>query len=292
MSDEERRAAQGTVDARSWDTGERRPDQCLTLVRPLVVLDVETHDKVPPEQAFICQLGFIKYYHDGREPYAYKTLVKPPVPISAGATGVHSITNEQVNQEGVPTFADLATLLAAGFRSCDYSGYNGYFDLNVIDREMRRARVSWSFDDAFVIDPNRIWQVGAPRTLGGAVKEFLNREPTAAHDAFGDVLDCAALIPAMLDRFGFTPTPQALHDMCFGDRIDIDGKFKYVDGVPTCVFGKRWNGTAMRDIDRGYYKWIIESDFSPSTKKHAMNAMNGIFPPEKPKDATGSESEA
>jgi DNA polymerase-3 subunit epsilon len=148
----------------------------------------------------------------------------------------------------------------------------------------------WSYHGAHMLDAYRLWQVMSGRTLGDAVREFLNREPTEAHSASGDNGDTLEVLKAMFERWPNLPrSMRELHAMCFKNddrRIDEDGKFVWVqeiiDGtvtyVPTCGFGKKWNGFPMKDVHRSYYEWIVNSEFGPDTKRVARDAMNGVFP--------------
>lgn len=250
----------------------------LKLDRPLVCLDVETHAKLPPEKGRICELGFKIFYPDDRPPKAWESLIDPTVPIDSDATTVHGITDTDVF--GKPRFQDLAENLLLGFNDCDFCGYNIRFDLRAIHAEMLRAGKTWSYENARLIDALRIWQVGKPRTLSDAVREFCGREPTDAHRALADTEDAIDATVGMLERFTEMPrTVQALHDLCFKDavRIDAEGKFQWMNGKPCIAFGKH-SGTPINRLDPNYLQWILKSDFPPDTKKIVDAALRGVFP--------------
>lgn len=258
--------------------------ELLTLERPLVCLDVETHDKVPPEKAHICELGFKIFYHDGRPPKIWESFIKPGVPIAPGAEEVHGISNADVAD--APFFSAIAKNLASGFRDCDFLGYNVRFDLRVISAEMQRAGVQWTYEGARIIDPFRLWQVAVPRSLADAVREFAGREPTNSHRALADVEDAIDAAAGMLTRWGHLPKQlQELHDLCFSDttRVDPDGKFIWNNGVACISFGKH-AGTAIDRVDRSYLQWMAtKGDFSPEVKRIATEALAGVYP--KPKES-------
>lgn len=252
----------------------------LKLDRPLFIVDVETHDKVPPERSHIVELSF-ELWKPGAEIFEkeWSTLVKPPVPISAGATGVHGITNEMV--ENAPKWEDLAKNIAHGFQNCDFSGYSVKFDMRVLDAEMKRVRVEWTYKGARLLDPYKLWIKVRPRTLAGCLKEHVGREPTQAHRARGDVIDARDALLGVLAKYKdeIPETVQGLHDYAFKEPhfIDSDGLFVWVEGVPTCNFGKH-KGVAMANMPKHYFRWITEQGFAPDVKHLAAEAIEGRLP--------------
>lgn len=249
----------------------------ITLERPLIALDVETHDLCPPEQAYIVELGFVKISPGVPEPKKWVTYIKPDLPITKEATHVHGITNELV--ASAPRFNQLAANLNKGFSGSDFCGYNIRFDLRVLQTDMARAGINWSSKDVRMLDALQLWRVAMPRTLSHAVEEFLKRKPTEAHRALGDAEDALAVAEAQLRRFQQLPRDiQLLHDLCFSsNNVDPDGKFIWKDGVVVCNFGK-WSKTPLAQLPKSYCEWIVKSDFTPDVKELVQNALNGILP--------------
>jgi DNA polymerase-3 subunit epsilon len=250
------------------------------LTRPLIAMDVETHDKVPPAQAHIVELGFLIMYPDEREPKRWCQLINPGVPIDPGATAVHSITNEDVKE--APLFSQLADNLAKGFTNCDYVGYNINFDLQVMQGEMDRAKVKWSYTNAHLFDPMHLWRVIEPRTLSDAVRRFLDREPTDAHRAIGDAEDALEVGLKLLELFPakLPKDMKRLHDLAFRkDPLWIDSQGKLIwKGNEACInFGKH-QGVALRLVPRSYLEWLAGSDFPTDTKLIIGDCLFGKFP--------------
>lgn len=251
----------------------------LVLTRPLVWLDVETHAKVPPDQARIIEIGYEKIHPDGTA-RKFSTLIDPRVHIHDDATEVHGIRNEDVF--GQPTFQVLAEEILRELTDVDFAGYNVNFDLQVMKGEADRsyARI-WSYDGASIVDPLRIWQVKRPRRLENAVKEFLGREPRQAHRALDDALDARDVLEAMMSRFELPTTPIELHALAFPvdpSWVDKEGKIIWRQGVPVLAFGKQHNGWALKDVPPGYLRWIIANNFHSSTKEIARDALEGRYP--------------
>jgi len=254
----------------------------LTLTRPLIALDVETHANVPPEEARICEIGFYMLFHDERPPKSWVSFVNPDLLIDPEAQAVHGITNEQVSH--APRFKQLAPSLAKGFRECDYCGYNVNYDVRVIRAEMLRAGVPWSLGDARLLDPFRIWRLAEPRTLTDAVRRFLGRDPAQAHRAFEDAKDALDVALAQLEIFQQLPRDlQELHDRCFDKErhfVDPDGKFIWTEtGEVQINFGKHGRTkTLLKALPRSYLVWMYKGDFSAEVKAIVNDALLGTFP--------------
>ena len=255
--------------------------QLVQLDRPLAIIDTETHAIVPPEQARIVDLGLRVVYPDDRPDRIFESLINPGVPILPEATAVHGITNEDVADK--PRFKQYAKALLEHLNGADICGYNGRFDIRVTMGEFARNGFDWAIVGARIIDPLRLWQIAQPRSLTDAVREFLRREPGDAHRAGGDANDAYEVLCAMLQRFPETVLPRSfgrLHDLSFGDNVDIEGKFKWKNNDVVCTFGKH-NGVALvriAQVDRGYLTWLAGADFSGDVKRIANDALVGIFP--------------
>jgi DNA polymerase-3 subunit epsilon len=251
------------------------------LTRPLCGLDLETTDK-DPQQARIVQVAFVMRYPDDTPPLRWSTLVNPGVPIPAEAIEVHGIADSQV--QGCRPFAAIAENLASGLVDCDFAGFNVKYDLRVLEAEMGRAGVEWTYQGARILDGHRLWQLLSPRTLSDACRHWLGREPSDAHDAVADVDDALAVIDTQIAALpdGQGRTPDALHALQWPDdvkKIDPDGKFQWNDqGEAILAFGKL-KGTSLRDAEcRGFLRWMLGKDFSPVAKRIARDALAGTFP--------------
>lgn len=252
----------------------------LKLERNLLIFDTETHDLGPPHRLHIVELGFILLYPDGREPKVWQSLFKPPKPITAGATGVHGITNDDVAD--APRFIDVAQNLGHGFKDCDYCGYNVKFDVDVFKAEMTWCQQPWSYDGAKLVDPLKLWQHVEPRKLENAVRRWAKREPTQSHRADADARDAYDTLLGLLTEVTHLPrTPAELHALCFKDDtdfVDPDRKFIWQDKTACFNFGK-WKGTPIGRVPASYLTWMVESgDFSPSVKTIISSALRGELP--------------
>ncbi|CAB4189776.1 DnaQ DNA polymerase III, epsilon subunit and related 3'-5' exonucleases [uncultured Caudovirales phage] len=252
----------------------------LTLERPLIALDVETHMKGGPDVGRICEIGFIQMFPDGREPKRWRSFINPGVPIDVGATAVHGIVDADVAD--APTFKMLADNLHKGFTGVDFAGYNVKFDLRVIQAEFARCGIQWDFSEVHLMDSLRMWQVANPRSLSDATIAWLGREPGKAHRALEDAEDAHAVGLAILktEAFSSASTVRDIHEICFPpnpDHLDPDGKIIWIDGVACLSFGKHAN-IQLVNVPKGYLSWMSTGDFSAPVKNIVLEALMGRFP--------------
>jgi DNA polymerase-3 subunit epsilon len=145
----------------------------LNLRRPLVVFDLETtgvsvtHDR-------IVEICLLKVFPDFREEIrTYR--VNPGIPIPAGATAVHGISNADVADK--PSFKELSAELNLYLRDCDFGGFNSNkFDFPMLVEEFFRAGIEFDIQKCKFIDAQRIYHMKEPRTLSAAYKFYCSRE--------------------------------------------------------------------------------------------------------------------
>ena len=126
----------------------------LKLTRPLAVFDIESTGVVPQRDRIV-ELAVIRIDPDGSVRRTVRRI-NPQIPIPAGATAVHGISDADVAD--APTFADIAEKLAAFLDGCDLGGYNiTGFDIPILEAEFRRAGIDFKVDGRKVIDANNIF---------------------------------------------------------------------------------------------------------------------------------------
>lgn len=272
--------------------------QLLHLTRPLFVLDTETTG-TDPQQDRIVEIAFEEWTSEGMVK-EWRSLVNPGVPIPASSTQVHGITDFDMRRcqscklvveyedladrctceapRRVPTFPQLAANLAKGFAGCDFAGQNVRFDLQILAAEMARAKQPWSYATARILDSGALERLAVPRSLSHLHEKYAGAKHEGAHGALSDVRAAATVIMKQLEAHEQLPRDlDALHKLQWPGLIDAEGKFRMVDGVPTVNFGK-WKGKAMKDVDAGYWDFILREGFSDGTKKLAAEAKLGVFP--------------
>ncbi len=294
----------------------------LNITRPLIVPDVETTG-LDPKEARIIEVGFQVWTADGlqKEWRSLVNPGVPIPPEVTKITGIddaqmhqckrcgktksehvkaelHTLSNEIESQRlicditasdmtewaPVPTFAQLAPNLAKGFSDCDFAGANVRYDLQVFAAEFDRAHVMWTYAGARIVDCNRLEQLGEPRNLSALYRKHTGKDATDAHQALADVRMTTEVIEAQLKKYATLPRDlDLLHKAQWGDAIDAEGFFKFVDGVPCFAKGKYANKTMQHvaKVDAQYYsKFMLgpNSTFGQDVKRLALDALAGKFP--------------
>ncbi len=253
----------------------------LHLKKPLLFFDLETtgmnitHDR-------IIEIGMLKVNPNGeKEARTYR--LNPTVPISAEATFVHGITNEELKDQ--PTFNQLGKNLAKFMEGCDLAGYNLIkFDIPLLVEEFLRAEIDFDLKNRCIVDAQKIFHMMEPRTLSAAYKFYCNKSLTNAHSAEADTLATYEVLDAQIEKYadkeviddkGGKTTPitndiQSLHKLSFTQIVDLAGRMKLNQlGVEVFNFGKH-KDKAVVDVfkqEPSYFDWMMNGDFPRDTKR-------------------------
>ncbi len=215
----------------------------LELDRPLVFLDLETTGtRVGVDR--IVQVGAVRHTASGKRT-EWQTLVNPEMPVPATATAVHGITDEMV--ANAPTFAALASRLAAALEGADLAGFNvKRFDWPFLLAEFSRVGVAVEPKRRFV-DVMHIFHRFERRDLSAAALLYLGTPHEGAHDALEDVKVTEAILAAQLEKHGdkLPKSVEALEDMLYPPEAPESFRF---------AFGKN-KGKSPRDVDLSDLRW-------------------------------------
>ena len=253
----------------------------LKLERPLAVFDIESTGIVPQRDRIV-ELAVIRIDPDGSIRKTVRRL-NPQMPIPAGATAVHGISDADVAD--APSFADIAEKLAAFLDGCDLAGYNiTGFDIPMLEAEFQRAGVEFKAEGRKVIDAYNIFCKLYPRTLTAAYKLFCGKDLVGAHGAGADTAATWEVILGQLDKHAELPdSVDALAEFCEQcdpDAYDRARRFRWCGDELVINFGKH-AGRTLRDLaenDPGFLRWILRSDFADDVKKLVSDALIGKFP--------------
>jgi DNA polymerase-3 subunit epsilon len=248
----------------------------LLLERPLVVFDTETTGTNPRADRII-EIACLKVHPDGRQEQWVRRF-NPGIPIPAGSTAIHNITDGDVATE--PRFREVAPELAAFLADCDLAGYNiAGFDLPVLRAEFLRAGVAFDVSERRLVDSQRIFFSREPRHLAAAARFYCQSDHDGAHGALADAEMTLRVLAGQLERYQELPrSVRELHDLfCAGIDQDLDpeGRIRLVNGEPTVNFGKN-RGRTLRDMGRdepGFLRWILKGDFSEPVKTLAKKYL-------------------
>jgi DNA polymerase-3 subunit epsilon len=243
----------------------------LRLTKPLAVLDCESTG-LDPEKDRIIQLA-ITIHYEHRDPIAWASLVNPGIPIPQN---VHGLTDADVKD--APTFARIAPALAPKLLNVDIAGYHVTFDIAFLRVEFRRCNVDWPWAGT-IIDGLQVFRKKEPHSLVNAYKRYVDPNGFgSAHDAGADVAATADVLLAQLKAYPDLPrNVEQLSAYCFPGRLDASGKFRMVNGVAICTFGKH-KDKALKDVPRDYLDWLLANDFPADVKTIAADAKLGKYP--------------
>ncbi|MGW6138503.1 exonuclease domain-containing protein [Streptomyces sp. NPDC055144] len=180
---------------------------------PLAAFDTETTG-VDVESDRIVSAAIVVQDAPGSRPRVSRWLVNPGVPVPAGATEVHGLTDEHLQRNGrwpAPVMEEIARLLgeqAAAGRPLVVM--NAPFDLTLLDRELRRHRASalgryMESSSLCVLDPRVLdkhldrYRKGR-RTLTDLCAHY-EVELEGAHDAAADAQASLDVVRAVGRRF-------------------------------------------------------------------------------------------
>ena len=202
--------------------------QDLKLERPLVVFDIESTGVVPQRDRIV-ELAVLKVFPDGRTQNTVRRL-NPEMPIPAGATAIHGITNADVAD--CPTFLVIADKLYRYLEDCDLAGYNiTGFDIPMLEAEFKRAGFDFKVEGRRVIDAYNIFCKLYPRTLTAAYKFFCGKELEGAHGAAADTAATFEVLLGQLERHPELPRDMAglaeFSDLTGPDTVDRTRRFKW-----------------------------------------------------------------
>ncbi len=260
----------------------------LELTRPLAFIDVQSTG-LDPATARIVALAVVKVMPDG-ERQSRSVTVDPAVPIPAGATAVHGITDDDV--AGQPLFKAYAGALADHLTDCDIAGFGvERFGAPLLEAELQRAGTDFSLRDREVIDTMAIFHKNEPRDFAAAHEVFVGGPPPAREN--GDEIAIAALeilegeLEAYEDIPRDVPGIQRFLKPRPENALDQEGMFVWSgEGDAIFNFG-RYRGEGLLKVAEeapDYLAWMANRpDFSDEVKQIAADAMRGDFPqPESP----------
>lgn len=241
----------------------------LKLSKPICFFDLETTG-INVASDRIVEISILKVHPNGNRE-SFTKRVNPEIPIPAGATAVHGITNEMVANE--PTFKELAPQVYVFMKDSDLAGYNSNrFDIPLLAEELLRADVDFDLKKAAAVDVQTIFHKMEKRTLEAAYKFYCDKNLDNAHSAEADTMATYEVLKAQLERYD-----ELENDISFlsnfsshKDFADFAGYIGYhKDGDEIFSFGKH-KGKKVAEVmekEPGYFGWLLNADFPLYTKK-------------------------
>jgi DNA polymerase-3 subunit epsilon len=247
----------------------------LNLNRPIAFIDLETTG-VNISNDRIVEIAIIKVLPDDTRQVKRK-LINPLMPIPAGASDVHGITDEMVKD--APSFKQVANELKQFLDNCDLGGYNSNrFDVPMLIEEFLRAGVAFSVDGRKLVDVQKVFHMMEQRTLSAAYKFYCNKVLDGAHSAEVDATATWEVLEAQIDRYpqiGNT-VDSIVKFTGEDDIVDFARRFVKENGIEIFNFGKH-KGKPVTQVlkeEPQYYDWMMKGDFAMNTKQKLTEILN------------------
>jgi len=247
----------------------------LNLTRPIAFIDLETTG-VNISNDRIVEIAIVKILADGTRQVKRK-LINPQIPIPAGASDVHGITDDMVKD--APSFKQVANEVKQFIENCDLGGYNSNrFDIPMLIEEFLRAGVSFSADGRKLVDVQKVFHMMEQRTLGAAYKFYCNKTLEDAHSAEADATATWEVLEAQIERYPqIGNTVESIVKFTGEDDIvDFARRFVRENGVEVFNFGKHKGKPVVQVLkeEPQYYDWMMKGDFAMNTKQKLTEILN------------------
>ena len=247
----------------------------LNLIRPIAFIDLETTG-INISADKIVEIAIVKIFTDGTKQVKRK-LINPQMPIPAGATAVHGITDDMVKD--APTFKQVANEVKQFLEGCDLGGYNSNrFDIPLLIEEFLRAGLEFSIDGKKFVDVQKVFHLMEQRTLSAAYKFYCSKQLDGAHSAEADATATWEVLEAQVERYpqiGNT-VDSIVKFIGEDDIVDFARRMVKENGVEVFNFGKH-KGKPVTQVlkeEPQYYDWMMKGDFPMNTKQKLTEILN------------------
>ena len=243
----------------------------INLTKAIAFFDLETTG-INITKDRIIEISILKQHPD-QSTTTYTRKVNPLIPIPLETSEIHGIYDIDVKNEA--SFAELADEIKEFIGDADLAGYNSNkFDIPLLIEEFLRNDKNFDMKNRRMIDIQNIFHKMEERTLSAAYKFYCDKELVNAHSAEADTFATFEILKAQLSKYeNLDNNMDFLHDFSLRGNnkpLDFAGRIaENKEGEPIFNFGKYKNQT-IEDVfkkDKGYYGWILNSDFPLYTKQ-------------------------
>mgnify|MGYP001189304001 FL=1 len=251
----------------------------LNLNKPICFFDLETTGTNPGKDRIV-EIAVLKLdINNQKKEMVWR--VNPECPIPDEASSVHGITDEMVKDQ--PIFKQISKEIYNFIEGCDLGGYNiDKFDLPLLVEEFIRSGIDVSsFVKVKTVDVQTIFFKKEPRDLSSALKFYCNKDHGNAHTALDDTIATYEVLLSQLDKYNdLEPSVDFLSTLTRRNKnIDFAGRIIEDDnGDAIFNFGKH-KGKKVKEVltkEKGYYSWMMNSDFPEYTKKVITQVKLGL----------------
>ena len=251
----------------------------LNLNKPICFFDLETTGTNPGKDKIV-EIAVLKLdINNQKKEMVWR--INPECPIPEEASSIHGITDEMVKDQ--PTFKHYSKEIHNFIEGCDLGGYNiDKFDLPLLVEEFIRSGIDVSsFVKVKTVDVQTIFFKKEPRDLSSALKFYCNKDHGNAHTALDDTIATYEVLLSQLDKYDdLEPSVDFLSTLTKRNKnIDFAGRIIEDDnGDAIFNFGKH-KGKKVKEVltkEKGYYSWMMNSDFPEYTKKIITQVKLGL----------------
>lgn len=247
----------------------------LVLNKPLAFIDLEATG-VNFSSDRIVEIAIVRVGVDGTRQVKRK-LINPEIPIPAGATDIHGITDDMVKD--APTFKQAGNEIKQFLDNCDLGGYNSNrYDIPLLMEEFLRAGMEFDMKNRRLVDVQKVFHLMEQRTLSAAYKFYCNKVLEGAHGAEVDATATWEILEAQIERYpNIGNTVESILKFTGDDMIvDFARRFSMENGVEIFNFGK-YKGKPVAEVLKAepqYYDWMMKGDFPLHTKQKLTEIFN------------------
>ena len=247
----------------------------LHLTRPIAFIDLETTGTNLGTDRIV-EIAIVKIQPDGTSQVKRK-LINPEMPIPAGASDIHGITDDMVKD--APAFRQVANEVKQFLDNCDFGGYNSNrFDIPLLMEEFLRVPLEVDMKGRRMIDAQKIFHMMEQRTLGAAYKFYCGKTLEDAHSAQADATATWEILEAQLEKYPqIGNTVDAIVKYTGEDNVvDFARRFIMENAKEIFNFGKH-KGRPVEDVLKAepqYYDWMMKGDFPLHTKQKLTEILN------------------
>ncbi|MEI6184274.1 MAG: 3'-5' exonuclease [Bacteroidota bacterium] len=240
----------------------------IELSKPLAFFDLETTG-INLATDRIVEIAIVKIMPDGTKTVKRK-LINPEMPIPAGASAVHGITDEMVKD--APTFRQVANEIKQFLDNADLGGFNSNrFDVPILVEEFLRVGLDFTIDGRKLVDVQRIFHMMEQRNLSAAYKFYCNKPLEDAHSAEADATATWEVFDAQIERYSQLGNTVESVVKVIGedDIVDFARRFVKERGVEVFNFGKHKGKPVLQVLkeEPQYFDWMMRGEFSLNTKQ-------------------------
>ncbi|MFA5250319.1 MAG: DUF3820 family protein [Parachlamydiales bacterium] len=216
-----------------------------TLAKEIFIcLDCETTGLEASTDRII-EIAAVKFTFE-KELGRFETLVDPETPIPPSSQEIHHISDEMVKNK-----PKIAAVLPDFFKFLDRHpiiGHSIQFDLNILNQEALRARLSSPLENPVSIDTLRLARLYGESPINSLqmLREHFHIEPEGAHRAMSDVTVNIAVFKKLSQKF------KTLKELLERLQKPI---------LMQCMPLGKHKGRKFKEIPTDYLEWAIRKDF-------------------------------